>query len=777
MTVLIVGLTAAAVPFSYCAFELSRLESSIASVGQTTSDLNKVRGVVENLAQTLINFTMITVDADRNDQAVSIDATDKEFLIFKTSIGSITQFAKTILTEREALQLSGSIGSLEHSWEELRLNPNSGTIPDIKAHHFPQIYEGIKSVRENLQKLDRAAARASQHEMDQSFKRIETATQALLLIVLIGALVSVAASIAMFQAAEKARNANVALRQREDDMQLQSARFEAALENMSQGLCMFDNKRQLIICNQRYATLYGLNPEQLRPGTGVEIILELRVAAGASPKDAATYVADRLHEATTNHSYKIVHELLDGRFISVSHEPLPDGGWVATHEDITEKKLAETKIVHMAHHDALTGLPNRVVLGNWLQQRLGNTASEESFAVLALDLDLFKRVNDTLGHQFGDLLLCQVADRLRDSTRDSDLVVRLGGDEFAIVQTAPDQPAAATSLAQRVIAVLNEPFDLDGHQIVIGASIGVAIAPVDGEKPYQLIKNADLALYRAKADGRNTYRFFERTMDAKMQARRILEVDLRKALSDDELELVYQPIVNLASEKIVGFEALLRWNHPTRGRVAPDDFIPLAEEIGLIGAIGEWVLRQACAEATTWPAHIKVAVNLSPVQFRSQTLAHSIISILGSSGLSPSRLELEVTETVLVNESDAVPATLEYLRGVGIRIAMDDFGTGYSSMSYLQRFPFDKIKIDRCFMQRTTTDKDAFAIVRAVISLGKSLGMIITAEGVETQEQFDRLVAEGCTEVQGYLISQPRSATEARRFLATYNAQALKAVA
>ena len=450
---------------------------------------------------------------------------------------------------------------------------------------------------------------------------------------------------------------------------------------------------------------------------------------------------------------------------------------MATHEDVTDKKLAESRIAHMAHHDALTGLPNRLLLAQKLRERLVEADKHEPFAVLALDLDLFKRVNDTLGHQFGDLLLCQVAQRLRDCTREGDLVVRFGGDEFAIVQLTGQQPQAATLLAERVIAALGTPFDLESHQIVIGTSIGVALAPQDGNEPYALLKNADLALYRAKADGRNVFRFFEPTMDAKMQARRLLEVDLRKALAEDELELVYQPIIGSADRRIVGFEALLRWNHPTRGRVAPDDFIPLAEEIGLIGEIGEWVLRQACAEAATWPAPIKVAVNLSPVQLRSAILAQTIVGILASTGLSPARLELEVTEAVLIQEAEAIKETLNLLRGAGVRIAMDDFGTGYSSLSYLQRFPFDKIKIDKGFMQRTATDADAFAIVKAVISLGRSLGMTVTAEGVDTQQQFDWLKAEQCAECQGYLFSPPRAATEARRLLTRFNGTSLKAVA
>ena len=415
----------------------------------------------------------------------------------------------------------------------------------------------------------------------------------------------------------------------------------------------------------------------------------------------------------------------------------------------------EQRLEHMAHHDALTNLPNRLRLRQAMENELARVQRGESVAVLCLDLDHFKSVNDTLGHPVGDRLLEAVAERLRQNVRDVDIVARVGGDEFAIVQVAAEQPRGAIILADRLIETLAKPFDLDGHQVVIGTSIGIALAPLDGLDTDQLIKNADMALYRAKADGRGVFRFFEPEMDAKMQARRTLEIDLRKALAEGEFELFYQPLVNLASNEVSGFEALLRWNHPTRGLVPPSEFIPIAEEMGLIVPLGERILRQACAEAAGWPDDIKVAVNLSPVQFKSKTLALAVTSALASSGLPPHRLELEITESVLLQDNETTLTTLHQLRQLGVRISMDDFGTGYSSLSYLRSFPFDKIKIDQSFVRDLSGKEDSLAIIRAVAGLGRNLGMATTAEGVETREQLGYLRQEGCTEVQGYLFSRP----------------------
>jgi diguanylate cyclase (GGDEF)-like protein len=453
----------------------------------------------------------------------------------------------------------------------------------------------------------------------------------------------------------------------------------------------------------------------------------------------------------------------NGRTFKIRHRPLPDLGWVATHEDITEQRQAEIKIAHMAHHDALTDLANRVLLNERLESALATFRDGEMIAVHHLDLDQFKAVNDTFGHPAGDQLLKIVAERLRGLVRTTDTIARMGGDEFVVLQAPIADPTEASALAQAIIELMSMPYDLNGHQAVVGASIGIAVSPGDGSSCDNLLRNADLALYRAKADGRGTFRFFEPVMDLQMQTRRTMELDLRKALPAGQFELYYQPVVNVASNEIRGFEALIRWNHPERGMIAPATFIPLTEEIGFIVPLGEWVIRQACIAAAKWPEDIHVAVNISAVQFRSPDLMKVIVGALAASGLDPARLELEITETVLLHSKEATLAVLHQLRDLGVRIAMDDFGTGYSSLTYLQCFPFDKIKIDRSFVKDVTENKGSLNIVRAVAALANGMGMTTTAEGVETQDQLDRIAAEGCTEMQGFLFSRPIPEREIER--------------
>ncbi|HEU5275110.1 MAG TPA: EAL domain-containing protein [Xanthobacteraceae bacterium] len=429
-------------------------------------------------------------------------------------------------------------------------------------------------------------------------------------------------------------------------------------------------------------------------------------------------------------------------------------------QETEERVRAEALVNHMARHDALTLLPNRVLFRENLKQDIARARRDHPLAVLCLDLDNFKAVNDTLGHPIGDALLKMVAERLAGCLETSDMVARLGGDEFAIVQREGSQPVGARVLAQSLIDAIGAPFDVDGHTVVIGTSVGIALAPNDGDGPDEALKNADLALYRAKAEGRGTYRFFEAAMDAEMQARRLLDLDLRAALARDEFELYYQPLVDLQAAELNGFEALLRWKHPVRGMVSPADFIPLAEEIGVITSIGAWVLKQACAEAARWPSHLTIAVNLSPVQFKNRALVLDVIAALGASGLAANRLELEITEAVMLQDTEATLATLRQLKDLGVHISMDDFGTGYSSLSYLRKFPFDKIKIDQSFVRDLESRPESMAIVRAVAGLGSTLGIPTTAEGVETLDQLKAVKAEGCTQVQGFLIGKPQPASQ-----------------
>jgi diguanylate cyclase (GGDEF)-like protein len=555
---------------------------------------------------------------------------------------------------------------------------------------------------------------------------------------------------------------NDLLVEREHELEEQNERFDAALKNMSLGLCMYDAEARVVIANDRYAEMYGLVPSDVKPGTSLRKIVEQRAANGlyAGPSPEA-YVSQRLSSLNTASS--TILNFNDGRSLCVTHSPMRGGGWVTTHEDVTERRRSEAKIVHMAMHDALTELPNRVLLNERLEQALARVKRGESLAVHLLDLDHFKNVNDTMGHPAGDKLLKLVTDRLRKLIRETDTIARMGGDEFAVLQVALATPTDATALALRIIEAVSEPYDIDGHQVVIGTSVGIAMGPNDGLDPDELLRNADLALYRAKGDGRGTYHFFEPEMDAQMQARRVLENDLRKALPGGQFELHYQPVVELKSGQINGFEALIRWRHPERGLISPAAFIPVAEEIGFIVPLGEWVIREACTTAAKWPMPVKVSVNLSSLQFKSSGLVDTIVDALSASGLPADRLELEITETVLLNDSEATLSTLYQLRALGVRIAMDDFGTGYSSLSYLQSFPFDKIKIDRSFVKDIADGAGSLNIVRAVTAMATGLGMITTAEGVETNEQLEMVRSEGCTEIQGYVFSRPVPAGEVEK--------------
>jgi diguanylate cyclase (GGDEF)-like protein len=548
------------------------------------------------------------------------------------------------------------------------------------------------------------------------------------------------------------------------ELHQQKVLLDSAIGNMSQGLCMFDAEGRILLFNERYSEMMDRSGMPLQGRMLIDVLQDQKSNGkwDGDPDEffnmvvAAAKAGETLSRVVTR----------NGRSIRVVDQPKKGGGWVATFEDITEWQQAQEQISHMARHDALTNLPNRTLFREQLEKALRLVKRSDQLAVFCLDLDHFKEINDSLGHPVGDALLKEVARRLGECVTEHDTVARLGGDEFAVVQFCSDcDPSAVSLLASHIVEKIGEPYDIGGHQLIVGVSIGISLAPEDGKNPDELLKKADLALYRAKADGRGTYRYFETGMDARAQARRILELDLRAALQSHEFKVYYQPIRDVASDEVVAFEALVRWNHSLRGMISPVNFIPLAEETGLIVQLGDWVLRQACTDAAAWPKDVDVAVNLSPVQFKNPNLVSSVKAALQASGLPAHRLELEITESVLLQNSAATLAVLHELRGFGVRISLDDFGTGYSSLSYLRSFPFDKIKIDRSFVSELATRDDSMAIVRAVTGLGKSLGIVTTAEGVETEAQFELLRREGCTQAQGYLFSQPRPVAEVNAML------------
>ena len=558
-----------------------------------------------------------------------------------------------------------------------------------------------------------------------------------------------------------------ALRDREARLAGQNMLIDTAINNMPQGLVMFDADARVVICNKRYLEMSGLRQDQVQPGQPLIELLRYRTAIGTFSGDPEQYIRQLLAAVARGETRTVEFELAGDRTIAVTNRPRPDGGWVATHEDISERRRAEKKIAHMAHHDALPDLPNRLLRRERLADTIAGIGKRKRAAVFCIDLDNFKTVNDTLGHQFGDGLLKYVADRLRACVGPGVTVARVGGDEFSLILPDLVHDADCADLAQRVCEAVRTPIELAGHPILIDSSIGIALAPDHGVEPDELLKNADLALYRAKADGRGSYRFFGPSMDARLKARRALESELRQALIEGQFVLHYQPILNVENNAITCCEALVRWQHPERGLIPPADFIPVAEEIGLIVALGEWVLRKACADAASWPSQIKVAVNLSPIQMGSANLVPTVIGALAAAGLPACRLELEITESVMIQNTEATLAALHQLRHLGVKISMDDFGTGYSALSYLRLFAFDKLKIDRCFINDLSNDASR-AIVRAVTDMARSLGMITTAEGVETAEQFDHVRLLCCDEVQGYYISRPQPLAMVHGVIAAY---------
>ena len=550
---------------------------------------------------------------------------------------------------------------------------------------------------------------------------------------------------------------------------LEKRRLDTAVNHMTQGLLLFDSSQRLVICNQRYIEMYGLSPDIIKPGCSFREVVAHRKATGSFTGNVELYVDRVLRDIGTRNA--MVIDTPDGRTIQVVNEPLADGGWVATHEDITERRQVEERIAHLAHYDALTDLPNRALFHEQVKQELPHAKPDRQVAVLYIDIDEFKSVNDSLGHLIGDELLKSVAQSLRTCVRETDFVARLGGDEFAIVQTGVRGQDDVNNLVGRIYDAIREPYECLGHQVTTDASIGIALAPQDGGDFDQILKNADLAMYAAKAAGRRTHRFFEPVMDAQVRARRQLETDLRQAIADGGFEVYYQPCLSLEDGTITGCEALVRWRHPERGLISPAEFVPIAEESGLINQLGEWVLATACTEAAQWPDQVKLAVNVSPVQFKSGTLALKVIAALAASGLPAGRLELEITEAVLIRDDDTALAILHQLRSIGARIALDDFGTGYSSLSYLKRFPFDKIKIDRCFITDIAEPDGSAGIVRAVVNIAAERHMTTTAEGVETAEQQRMLRELGCSEMQGYLFSAPKPAEAIREMLVAHRAR------
>ncbi|WP_072391540.1 EAL domain-containing protein [Hyphomicrobium sp. CS1GBMeth3] len=544
--------------------------------------------------------------------------------------------------------------------------------------------------------------------------------------------------------------------------------FDVALNNMGRGLSMFDADHRLIVCNTLYREIFDLPEALTQAGTHFADIVRYHVwkeTGCDAPEELAKqqkWIASHVAELARGNSFTSTRQLKDGRTILVTNQPLPCGGWVDLQEDVTEKRKAEHQISWLARHDTLTELANRFHFREQLEAGLDRLSKNEPFAVHWIDLDRFKEVNDTLGHPVGDALLKSVARRLRGLLRGADFAARLGGDEFAIIQTGVTSEAQACTLANRLIKIVSEPHRLLGHNVSVGASVGIAIAPQHGSDPDGIIQRADHALYQAKSLGRARYCVFRPDQAPQLEHRQHFETDLRSALKRGQLELYYQPIVDPKRNEVTSFEALMRWHHPEQGLISPSDFIFIAEEMGIIVEMGAWALEEACRKAAEWPQDVRVTVNLSPVQFERGDLLQAVKKALDGSGLAPHRLELEITEGVLLRDEARTHEILHRLRDLGVSIALDDFGTAYASLSYLRSFPFDKIKIDRSFFRDLdgSSRLDCIAIINAVSALAKTMRMTTVAEGIETLDQINTALAAGCDEVQGYYFSQPVPAAD-----------------
>lgn len=776
LVVALVVLMMGAIPVSLAVNSLRTTQEAVVDIRAHDTILETTFEVRSKVEKHILYFAASALDLNAEERQEMLLKADKHLNQFRVVITELLR-SKTYLVlpaEREGLRLG--LSEIFHNWGEISREKQDGLSNVEKTWHFLSMVENFEKLNAVLTGLHKRFSAKHEEGLAKIFSDIEMA------ILIIAGLMIVGTGIASAglggsnyllnksQAqAIQLRESNELLKHREEALRLQADRFSSAIEHMAQGLCMISKDHRLITWNRRFVDMYNIPDDLLQQGLPYRAVLEHRIESASVPENCLDFVDHELGLDVSSGGHNEVHELADGRYISTSYEPTPEGGILSTHRDITQRRQSEQEVMHLAHHDGITNLLNRRFFVECLADEIELVKSAGELTLFAIDLDDFKLANDEFGHAAGDAVLREVAARLKQCTRSQDLVGRLGGDEFAVVVKGGAGQEVAAEFASRLVAELSKPYDFEGQPIEIGASVGVAMAPRDAREVGALLKTADIALYEAKNDRGNQFRLFSEEMRDKILERRQLEESFAQAMEHNQLELYYQPLMCAHSKLVAGMEALLRWHHPERGMIPPTIFIPIAEDLGLMGKVGSWVIEQACHDATKWPSPVRVAVNVSAAQFHTRTLELDVSLALGKSGLSGERLELEITESVLLNDDDKVLRSIDSVQEMGVSVAIDDFGTGFSSLSYLHKYPLDKIKIDRSFVVDLPNSNYSLSIVRTIVNLARSIGMKTTAEGIETPAQQALLREEGCDQLQGYLFSKPVPSSEAVELIRTLN--------
>ncbi|MGI9475503.1 MAG: putative bifunctional diguanylate cyclase/phosphodiesterase [Hyphomicrobiaceae bacterium] len=724
----------------------------------------------------ILYFAASALDLSDSERRTMRAKADDHLNQFRTAITKLLKSTDHQILPEEREGLRKGLSEIFHNWGEVSGQSDSGMSDTERSFHFLSLIDQFEILNGVLLGIHKRVSTEQAENHTEVFSNIEIAILTIVGLMICGTcLTSIGIGGSNYlldksraQAAQL-RESNDQLRRREEALHLQADRFSSAVEHLAQGLCMINKDHRLITWNRKFADMYGIPEKLLQQGLPFLPVLEHRISSGTAPENCPEFVSRGLGAYAASAGENEIHELPDGRHISVSYEPTPEGGLLSTHEDITNRRRSEREIIHLAHHDGLTNLLNRRSFVESFGNEIDNLKANGALTLFTVDLDGFKLANDKFGHAAGDWVLCEVSARLKACTRSQDLVARVGGDEFAVVIKDEVEERTAEDFASRILAELSKPYDFEGQPVEIGASVGVAMAPRDAREVGALLKMADIALYEAKNDRGNQFRLFSKEMREKIFDRRRLEESFVHAMEQDQLALYYQPLICAQSNLVTGMEALLRWHHPERGIIPPTIFIPIAEDLGMMGKVGNWVLEQACQDAMKWPSPVRVAVNVSAAQFHTRTLDLDVSLALGKSGLSGERLELEITESVLLDDDDRVLRAIDNVQDMGVSVAIDDFGTGFSSLSYLHKYPLDKIKIDRSFVVNLPKSNHSLSIVRTIVSLARSMGMSTTAEGIETREQHSLLRQEGCEQLQGYLFSKPVPACEAVQLISTLN--------